>query len=394
MRCPDCNALVTPDLHGCPACRRPLQPAFAATGSVIEKYRRQIAESRDHWSRAGPLEDVAESPSQETSRAGVALDVDAPGVLNLLLLHAGYSPLSRVSVLGARPGLLQSASLRLSCEPVAFHSKTVPLSGGESWVEPPLVTPDVEFFSTLDEAISGEIEVTLTAEGQARARARLPVSIHSSNEWILRPGCEAALAGMVTPNAAAVAAVLTGVDRDFAGYQAASSARVGREAEAVHDAVHSLDLRYLGVAPSFEGVGQRVLFPEQVVDARRGSCIDHAVLVAALLERAGAHPLILLLRDDDRGWGHAICGVWTADIRAKSPVLRDRQVIDRAVAGSDLLVWDATPDPTAGRRPGFAEATQAGRRLIRYFEFAIDVRACRDHGFKPLPTAASTLRRA
>ncbi len=384
MRCPDCNALVTPDLHGCPACSRRLRPAFAPTGSVIEKYRRQIAASRDRWSRAGPLE-ASPEPAPEVSENDVILDVDTPGVLNLLLLHAGYSPLSRLGVRGGRPGLLDGASLRLTSAPAAFGAKTVPLSGAGSGLEPPLVTPDRELFFALDEAVPGELEVIMEGRGRILARSRHKVSVQSANEWILRSGCEAALAGMVTPNAAAVAELLRGVDEDLVGYQAASPERVGREAEAVHGAVRGLDLKYLGVTPSFEGEGQRVLFPDQVVSARRGSCVDLTVLTAALLERLGVHPLILLLRDDDRGWGHAVCGVWTADIRAKSPVLRDRQVIDRAVAAGDLLVWDPTPDLSADRRPEFSGAVAAGRRLLRHFELAVDVRSCRDHGFKPVP---------
>lgn len=378
MRCPDCNALVTPDLFGCPACRRPLQPAFAPTGSVIDKYRRQIDASRDRWSRAGPGEADPEP--------AITLDVDTPGVLNLLLLHAGYSPLSRLGVSGGRPGLLAGASLRLKSTPAAFVAKTVPLAGAESWLEPTLVTPDRELFFGLDEAVPGEIEVAVEVQGRTLARSCHPVSVQSANEWLLRPGCEAALAGMVTPNAAAVGELLRGIDDDLVGYQAASPERVGHEAAAVHDAVRGLGLKYLGVAPSFAGESQRVLFPDQVVGARRGSCVDHAVLTAALLERLGVHPLILFLRDEDRGWGHAVCGVWTADIRAKSPVLRDRQVIDRGVAGGELLVWDATPDPSADPAAAdFAAAVTAGRRLLRHFDFALDVRACRDHGFTPVP---------
>ena len=390
MRCPDCNALVTPDLHGCPACRRPLRPAFAATSSVVEKYRRQIAESRDRWSRAGPLETEAEPASAASD--GAALDVDTPGVLNLLLLHAGYSPLSRLGVRGGRPGSTNGASLRLSSDPAVFRVKTLPLSGGASWLEPPLVTPEADFFFSIDEAVSGEIEVALESQGRTLDRVRRPVSVHSANQWLLRPGCEAALAGMVTPNAAAVEEILRDLDEDLAGYQSASPERVGRQVAAVDEAVRALDLRYLGAAPSFAGDGQRVLFPEQAVSARRGSCVDHAVLTASLLERVGVHPLILLLRDDDRGWGHAISGVWTADIRARSPVLRDRQVIDRALGDGDLLVWDATPAPSAGRS-GFSAALDAGRRLLRHFEFAIDVRASRDHGFQPLPTTPRLRRR-
>ena len=83
----------------------------------------------------------------------------------------------------------------------------------------------------------------------------------------------------------------------------------------VYEGIRAMGLSYIGVPPSFEGTGQKVLFPDEVLASCRGCCIDIATLTAAMLERAGLNPLIVLVQ------GHAYSGAWTSDIRARQPVL-------------------------------------------------------------------------
>ncbi|MCP4659758.1 MAG: hypothetical protein GY856_30515 [bacterium] len=406
MRCAKCNAWATPDMATCSTCGEPLPESAAgdgAGGSLVEKYQRQIRASRDRLAATvlpdpGIVSDrelFAESlENLDGGRTGevtgeVTIAAATVGVLNLLLLHAGFSPFRQLAVRG--PGAPPGARLRITARPSAVMAKNIPLiDAGE--LEPPALEPDPEVFFALDEAVAGQLDLAVVAtdrpEQRPIAAATASVTVHNPNEWINAPGCEAALAGVVTPNAAAVSELVGRLPGDFTAYQTDDSRRFGEEIAAVHAGLRDLGLSYVGVPPSFEGTGQRVLYPDQVLALKRGCCVDLAALTAAVLERLGFNPLLILTRAADRDRGHALSGVWSSEIRAKQPVVRDRDALCRAVAEGELMVWNST---TCCERDGDAElgaAIRSGTHLLDDFEYALDVAACRHHGYKPLSRRA------
>ncbi len=396
MRCAKCNAWATPDMAACSACGEPL-PDSGDGGSLVEKYQRQIRAGRERLAATavpdpGILSDpdkLAESLlSLDGAPAGAAtIEAGTVGVLNLLLLHAGFSPFRRLAVRGAPP----SARLRITARPSAVLARTLPLIDGGD-VEPPALEPDPEVFFALDEAVAGQLDLAVAATDRPDeapiAAATASVVVQNPNEWINAPGCEAALAGVVTPNAAAVAELVGRLPGDFAAYQTDDARRFEKEIAAVHAGLRDLGLSYVGVAPSFEGTGQKVLFPDQVLALKRGCCVDLAALTAAVLERLGFNPLLILTRTADRDRGHALCGVWSSEIRAKQPVIRDRDAVDRAVAEGELLVWNSTRCCERGCDAELGEAIRSASHLLDDFEYALDVAACRHHGYKPLSRRA------
>lgn len=54
----------------------------------------------------------------------------------------------------------------------------------------------------------------------------------------------------------------------------------------------------------FEAQGQKIRTLSQVFQGRVGTCLDTALLFAAVLEQAGLNPVLILTR------GYALCGVW------------------------------------------------------------------------------------
>jgi len=152
-----------------------------------------------------------------------------------------------------------------------------------------------------------------------------------------------------------------------------------REVSEVYESIRRLGLSYIGIPPSFEKTGQKVLFPDEVIASKRGCCIDIAVLTASLLERVGYNPLIIVIT------GHAYSGVWTSDIRAKTPVIRDPAVIRQAVEDGDLLVWNSTTYFDREGDDSIGAAVDLGVQMLDQLHYAIDIAACREHNFKPLP---------
>ncbi|HHQ48964.1 MAG TPA: hypothetical protein ENK19_08805 [Acidobacteria bacterium] len=423
MRCPKCNAWVTPDRATCPECGTSLKQGGSSgedgSGSRFDRQARRIAEDEERrrvererrtreWlgderdgsgveQRSNPLagrrglgvgiDDARPMPMVERAAAEeVHLEAEPLGVLNPLLLHAGYSPLRRVAVRSSSPDGLGGMRLAISASPPVLQTLTVPLgdlgAGGE--LEPPAVAPDLEAFSALDEAVRGQLELRVFYEDTVVAAASLPATVQTVNEWIALEGVEAALACAVTPNSNAVEKLLASVQRDFLAYQLEDPERILEEVAAVYDAIGTLGLTYIGVPPSFEKTGQKILFPDEVLEQRRGCCIDIAVLTASVLERAGFNPVIVFTP------GHAFCGVWTEEIMAKKPVIRDGRAIREAAraggeAKAQLLVWSSTTYFDRRGDAGFEAARRTGERLLKEVEYIIDVAACRRRGFKPIP---------
>jgi hypothetical protein len=400
MRCPNCNAWATPDINSCGECGTELKkepPSPAAGGSVLDKYKQQIHSEREGrkspFGRSGGAFDrtdefpvlggsVPSVPAIERAMAEeISLDADSIEVLNLLLLHAGFSPFKRVAVRSSSRDGLSGTRLRVSASPAVIKPLTVSLAdlAENHELDPPLASPDQDEFFRLDEAVRGQLDLAVMYEDTALTETSLSVTVQTANEWIGIEGVEASLACLVTPNAPSVIEMVAKLSGDFAAYQAGDVRRVVREVEEVYEGIRRLGLSYIGVPPSFEGTGQKVLFPDEVISSKRGCCIDIAVLTASLLERIGYNPLVVVIT------GHAYSGVWTSDIRSKTPVIRDVDVIRQAIDDGDLVVWNSTTYFDRGGDDGIANAVEIGVQMLDEFEYAIDIAACRAHDFKPLP---------
>src|SRR5690606_34422064 len=66
----------------------------------------------------------------------------------------------------------------------------------------------------------------------------------------------------------------------------------------------AVGIRYVSAPPSFEGAGQKVRMPEQVIGERLATCLDLTLVYAAVLEHIGLQPLLVIQN------GHAFVGVW------------------------------------------------------------------------------------
>lgn len=383
MRCPSCHAWVTPDLESCPKCSGAL-----GGGSILEKYERQIHTSRERTRGrtdnpfSGPPSFTAD-PTSALERAGgdqVRLEAQPLGVLNLLLMHAGFSPFRSISVTSSSGDGLAGTRLRITSRPPVVQPVSMPLAdlgtGGE--LTPPAVAPDHGAFLNLDEALQGQLDLAVLYEDTTLAETAVPVTVMAGDEWVGLEGVEASLAGAVTPRAPAVEQLVADLARDWPSYQDQSPERMARDASEIYEAIRRLDLHYI-VTASFEPTGQKVLLPEQVIGRRRGCCLDIAVLTAAILEHVGYNPVIVLV---DR---HAYSGVWTSDVRATAPVLRDAGAIREAVSDGMLLVWNSTTYFDRDGDTSLGAAVRAGVDMLSRLQYVIDLAACRAHGFKPLP---------
>ncbi|MHA7618118.1 DUF4011 domain-containing protein [Cellulosimicrobium cellulans] len=254
-------------------------------------------------------------------------------------------------------------------------------------------------FVTLDEAVLTGIHLTVSIGGSAASTPSRPatqvrdsadVRLLTAEEW-WAVGIPESLAAFVRPNDPAVVTLLTEASAlllertgspSLEGYQSGSE-RVHQIAEAIYDAMGARRITYVEAPSSFEGTGQRIRTHAQVLEERRGTCLDLACTFAAALEQAGVHPVLALVD------GHAFAGYLTDDSELPSVTVSEPSGIV-TVADSDLFDAVETTLLCARDEPvSFDDARGAVRHWWREdlakVESLLDVHAAHRR-VKPLPS--------
>ncbi len=210
----------------------------------------------------------------------------------------------------------------------------------------------------------------------------------------------------------------------FDGYQCGFSANaddaVALQTRAIWAALqHSMRLDYVNPPPAYTNASQRLRTPEEILRARRGTCIELALLLASCWEHVGIFPLIFLTS------GHAFCGYWTSETARTGfieglPKLLKHARADGETPGQKAIggvrekktaePWMfAEPHHLAGIRVearegrlvpveatfiplqrSFADAVSESKRLLEdlrgpeEFDGMIDVQTARERGVTPL----------
>lgn len=217
------------------------------------------------------------------------------------------------------------------------------------------------------------------------------------------------------------------VDVGFDGYQraadAAGIAPVEGQVRAIWCALqHGYRIDYANPPPAHLRSSQRLRTPGEILRARRATCVETALLLAACWEHVGLDPVLFLTP------GHAFCGYWAeedargafleriallpADGRRSGDgrsetlggVSRRRQMTAPWMF-AERLHLEAIVDEVARRRLvpveatgaakmfGYRESVEQGRRCldrlrIGEFDGMLDVRTARSLGVTPLPIVA------
>jgi hypothetical protein len=337
------------------------------------------------WSSRSLLSGLEEKPLQqdadqlrarrrEFSSQEIPADADPRDVLDIVvrlkdrvnysLLHNDESLFEEFSIRKLRDGVARGIALELTLFVGEGH--TFPYRRLFDMEEPYLALGSrIRFpltstlLRSIRESVKSVIFIEVNWNGRALYRDTLPVNLLAIDEWVDTPELDAYLPSFVLPRDRAVARVVDSAQRylrlltedggaGFDGYQ-----RVDMKAEDPYEGVdlqaraiwsaltYDSSLSYINPPPCFTESSQRLRTPSDVIEGKRGTCIDLALLLAACLEYVGVYPVIFLVER------HAFPGYWrSAEARQAFIRMSGRSVIPAGEAGASGRVETSSWTPT------------------------------------------------
>lgn len=271
------------------------------------------------------------------------------------------------------------------------------------------------------ESVLISAQVDITWQGATLYSQSHPITMDPADDWVDTDENRQSLPSFVYPRDPTVSKiinsaqeVLFGIADDytagFDGYQSIDLEskddpyeRVDAQVQAIWTSlVRSFKLSYINPPPSFSEFSQRIRTPEEVIDGRRGTCIDLTMLLASCLEYVEIYPVIFLLE------GHAFPGYWRSD------TAHEAFIVPTSFRSEDQSpsVWQHSPwlvgensyqevleqihngnivpleSVWLTQNAGFWEAVEQGwenMRIASEFHSLIDIRFARNNNVTPLP---------
>ena len=280
--------------------------------------------------------------------------------------------------------------------------KTIPvIPAMKDHVEANIVVPLTKSrLQEVREAEKANLRIDVISEGTPFSET-CSLEVLAYNEWYYHPRIAGLMACFVQPNTDAVEQIIS-LTRDrmkkmfketaLDGYQSGDPEKIVHMLEALYVTLQKdLQLSYINPPPSFEGgvelpdggftLSQKIFFPEQILKHRRGTCLDLALLCAACVERMGLNPVCFLIQ------GHAFFGAWLQEVSSREPAIKDHADIQTFLGKGLLYPLNSTTFAVTPARD-FDDCRKEALYCLsdpQRFMCAVDVAACRMHGFKPIP---------
>lgn len=302
--------------------------------------------------------------------------------LHRVVLHNGTEqPLADLRVtIDLQPGLTSTLTVHVAAVPA-----------GASY-ELPRLDPqlDVVVLANLLERQRANLVLRVWQGDRELASHESPLAVLASHEWPGLVVMPALLGAFVQPNHPALASVLRAAAAKLQqatgrsaldGYQTHDPQRALAQVAALYDAVAALGITYINPPPSFEQHGQKVRGPEQVCGDRLATCLDLALLFAALLEQVGLAAVLVLER------GHAFVGARLRPGSESAAEFGSAVELRKRADVQELVVFECT-GVCGGAMPFGRACSVARERLDNAAEFvvALDLVAVRRLGIQPLPS--------
>lgn len=284
-------------------------------------------------------------------------------------------------------------------------------------ITPALLDLDVDFkllsklFISIESNRTAEFEFELFENGQSIGLKTVSTELYPMNFWkrgehhfsdILL------LAAFSQPNDPAIKTILkkageikgtlkapdgSNYEPNTRGYQGEPH-EVRAELQAIYEALQTFGIRYSNPVANFNGIGQPIRTPSEILESKAATCLDSAMLVASVLEAIRLRPIVLTVPE------HAFVGVWLHQGAFTEPIqlfenvtgaLKDHiQLIETTTICNSENMW-SFEDSCSENLKWLDEGYNQDNPNNVIPRVALDVVKCRTSqvGIHPLPTAIS-----
>ncbi len=327
----------------------------------------------------------------------VKIEVHCNKYYSFGLSQTNYEIISSVMLTNLSDEPIKDAKFVISSDPdyIEFSDINVPLINPHQ----PLeildfdVNPHLEKLMDLLEKVTGSVTAKLVVGEEELVSISTPIEYFSYDTW-LENALEGSTALFVTPNDIAVQNVVGLVAKEMQklsgssalpDYQTGDKNNVILQLKALYNTLHNQAIAYITLPPSYEGVGQKIRLPHDVLVHKQGTCIDLAILFIACAERMGLNPFLIRIS------GHAFAGVFLEDETFPEMIYENpSRALEMNSEQENEIVFVECTAFTADSPTSFEQAMAKGRDNVLNSvgdpHFAInDIKRSRAYGFLPLP---------
>ena len=339
--------------------------------------------------------DNTETPNEQEKPRIVSLRHHALRRVNFASAQNDVAIVDEITVDNPTDEALTDIRITLRAVPPIIREKTWTIDrvapGSQVSVRDISTPLDIERLEGLDEAVIGELEFRMEAQGLQTIVEKRRIELLARDEWGGVRDMAQVLAAFVSPNDPAVARVLkdaarllegAGHDGSMNGYQSPDPRRAYLISAAIWSAVTGLALTYAEPPASFETEGQKIRGPGRITSEGLATCLDSTLFLAAAFEAAGLHPVVLFSQ------GHAWVGVWIFKKDFGHVTEPDVVAVRKSVQAHEFVPIETT---LLTKRPaiGFGQAVDEGRRRLTEnrdpeFVMAVDITRSRAARIRPL----------
>lgn len=265
---------------------------------------------------------VALLPFRFVHARDLAADLQMLPFVSYALQHVGINPVQRLVIENQGQEPSQNLVVELSLVPEDFGASwtanIAELSPMGQWQADNVSLPlRLDRLRAVREREMAHVQLLVLDKDQILFARTQEVPVLAYNEWVFHEDLLELMVAFVQPNAPELGAVIAKAaerlqgrygSSSFSGYQRGNREHVMQMLASLHDALlHDCQLAYINPPPSFERTGQKVRLVAETLAQGRGTCLDLAVLQAALWEHVGLHPVMVLVP------GHALLGCWVVE---------------------------------------------------------------------------------
>jgi hypothetical protein len=355
-------------------------PAYLpAIEAKIEALQEALGPVKSHGLGLLPNEGHATESHLLTHRLQIQLQCSS---INYSLAHCGLSAITslRFRNEGECPSREDQLHISISGYTIPCKVSLPPLEPG---TESELA--DQVRLSFIPDRLAAQTEkarASLEIEVNKRLLERRDIWVLGYNECSWQQGHELSLAAFVHPNNPAVRIIAKqsqNLIRNQSDERSFLKLRETCSPDASDQFVRALyqclkeqyDLVYDFEPPCWESNSQRLRFPDEVVVDGKGTCIDLALLVSAVLENVlygrPMQPVIIIVGDG--ATQHALIGCWRDQPATTKALSTDRREVVQWVDDRRLIVMDSTGftvgNPFWGRKVDWDENARKGLELLQ-----------------------------